>query len=121
MISASKCKFVEKASYYQYNTEYSLNRREITLSQRISSNHHSFQLEKQIVWKFGALLPEQYNRQHGLKQLQMQIDAEKFSLSMYSLRAQLTKKIAKCWESTPRVPCKANFRSRSIFQVQVAI
>ncbi|CAL6103923.1 Hypothetical_protein [Hexamita inflata] len=82
MISASKCKFVEKASYYQYNTENSLNRIEITLSQRISPNHHSFQLEKQICWKFGDLLPQQQNRQHRLKHLQIQTIAEKFSLTL---------------------------------------
>ncbi|CAL6053672.1 Hypothetical_protein [Hexamita inflata] len=111
-----------KARNYQYNTEKSLNCKEITLEQSILPNHHSFQVEKQICLEIRhsvairtkslALAQVAPNTYHHRKVL---------VYTVQSSGAQLTNKISKCWESTPRMPCKVNFRSRSFFQVQVAI
>ncbi|CAL6097605.1 Hypothetical_protein [Hexamita inflata] len=120
MISASKCKFVEKASYYQYNTENSLNRIEITLSQRISPNHHSFQLEKQICWKFGDLLPEQQNCQHRLKWFQIQTIAEKFSLTLCILQVpSLRRKLPNVGKVHPVCPVKRISSQDQIFRFKL--
>ncbi|CAL6097281.1 Hypothetical_protein [Hexamita inflata] len=118
MISASKRKSVLKLTINQYNTVKS----GIALGQRILPNLHSFQLEKQICLEIRRSAAIR-TKSLPLAQVAPNLDHHRKVLVyvVQSSGAQMEHKITKCWESTLSVSCKANFRSRSFFQVQVAI
>ncbi|CAL6070424.1 Hypothetical_protein [Hexamita inflata] len=105
-----------KACYYQYNTGKSLNCKGIAVGQIIFPNHHSFQLEKLIC---SEILRSVAIRTKSLTLAQVAPNTDHHrKVLIYTVQssgAQAEHIISKYWESTPRMPCKANFRSRSIF------
>ncbi|CAL6004841.1 Hypothetical_protein [Hexamita inflata] len=96
------------------STLLSIQHRKITESHRSHAEPENFtkiiihfSLESKSARQFGALLPEQQNRQHQLKWFQIQTVAEKFSFTLYILRVlNLQRKLPNVGKVHPECPVK---------------